>query len=85
MDSSNKKQLTDTFTAELCLLKSLSKFDEIQASIFSTDGRQVMGDFYKPNSGYINMNISGLPQGIYILNIKTDNSLLNYKILTHDQ
>lgn len=57
------------------------EFDEIQASIFSTDGRQVMGDFYKPNGGYINMNISGLPQGIYILNIKTDNSLLNYKIL----
>ena len=57
------------------------EFNEIQASIFSTDGRKVMGDFYKPNGGYINMNISGLPQGIYILNIKTDNSLLNYKNL----
>ncbi|MDT0606895.1 thrombospondin type 3 repeat-containing protein [Croceitalea rosinachiae] len=57
------------------------EFTEVRASIFSIDGRQVMGNFYSPNSGYINMNISGLTQGIYILNIKTDNTLLNYKIV----
>ncbi|NQZ42887.1 MAG: thrombospondin type 3 repeat-containing protein [Flavobacteriaceae bacterium] len=58
-----------------------SEFEEVDISIYTTTGVRVLGKPYRPDNGYVNMNISTLPQGVYLLNINTENSLLNYKIV----
>ena len=57
------------------------EFESVEMSIFTTTGVQVFSKPYRPDNGQVSMNVSNLPQGIYLLNIKTDNSLLNYKII----
>ncbi len=68
-------------SGELNIFLGSSEFESITTSLFTTDGKQVMNKTYRPENGYVRMNVQNLPQGIYLLNIKTDNSLMNYKIL----
>ncbi len=68
-------------TGELNIYLGSNEFEQIETSIFNINGKQVFTKSVAPNNGYVNMNISGLSQGIYLLNIKTERSLLNYKIV----
>ncbi|MEM6540311.1 MAG: thrombospondin type 3 repeat-containing protein, partial [Bacteroidota bacterium] len=58
-----------------------NEFDEVTVSLFNPSGGEVYLKQHTPNNGFVALNVSGLAQGVYILNIKTPNSLLNYKIL----
>jgi len=66
---------------ELNVFLGSSEFETVDMSIFTTSGVQVSSKPFRPENGYIRMNVSSLPQGIYLLNIKTTHSLLNYKII----
>ncbi|NNL09735.1 MAG: T9SS type A sorting domain-containing protein, partial [Croceitalea sp.] len=66
---------------ELNVFLGSDEFENVETAIFTTTGQQVFKKAHSPNNGYVRMNISGFPNGIYLLNIKTDNSLLNYKII----
>ena len=54
---------------------------EMEVSIFSINGVQIMNKRIRPENGKISLNISGFTNGIYLVNVQTDEQLLNYKIL----
>ncbi|WP_350287839.1 thrombospondin type 3 repeat-containing protein [uncultured Croceitalea sp.] len=58
-----------------------NEFDEVTTSLFTTDGRQIMRKSHIASNGYIRIDMHNLPKGVYLLNVKTGNALLNYKIL----
>ena len=58
-----------------------NEFEEVTVSLFNPSGSKVYQKGHSPNNGFVELNISDLAQGVYILNVKTQNSLLNYKIL----
>ena len=69
------------YDGEVNIYLGSPEIQQAEISLFNLDGTEIL---YKPipaDNGYIQMNISGFPQGIYILNVKTDASLLNYKII----
>lgn len=66
---------------ELNVYLGSSEFESVEMSIFSTTGAQVFRKPFRPENGHVRLNVSSLPEGIYLLNIKTDYSLLNYKII----
>jgi len=70
-----------TTDGELNVYLGSTEFDRVEMSIFTTTGTQVYHKPFRTSNGYVRMNVSGLAQGVYLLNIKTDNSLLNYKIV----
>lgn len=56
--------------------------DSFELSMFSVTGQQVYKkSFKKDGSQTFSYNMDGFPTGVYILNLKTENSLLNYKII----
>lgn len=56
--------------------------DSFELSMFSVTGKQVYKkSFEKNGSQTFSYNMDAFPTGVYILNIKTENSLLNYKII----
>lgn len=57
------------------------EFEEVTVSLFGANGRQVYQKQHSPGNGFVELDVSALTQGVYILNVKTPNSLLNYKIL----
>lgn len=62
-------------------LGSPDEFSEVETALFDVNGTMVLRKTNPVNNGFVTMNISGLPSGVYILNLKTTNSLLNYKII----
>ncbi|MEO0572551.1 MAG: thrombospondin type 3 repeat-containing protein [Bacteroidota bacterium] len=68
-------------SGELSIYLGSNEFNRVDVSLFGINGTQVMEKPVRPDNGFFRMNMSGMSQGIYILNIKTNNSLLNYKIL----
>ena len=67
--------LTDGTIAE-----AWAALDE-EVSLFTIDGAQIMGKNYQPDNGFVRLPMNSLAKGVYLMNIKTENSLLNYKIL----
>ncbi|UJH66479.1 thrombospondin type 3 repeat-containing protein [Allomuricauda sp. SCSIO 65647] len=57
------------------------EFEQVGASIYDIDGKIVFKKDIRPENGQIIMDVSGFSQGLYLLNIKTERSLLNFKIL----
>ncbi len=56
--------------------------DSFELSMFTVTGKQVYRkEFKKTNSQTFSYNMDAFPTGVYILNLKTDKSLLNYKII----
>jgi photosystem II stability/assembly factor-like uncharacterized protein len=68
-------------SGELSVYLGSNEFDRVEASLFTVDGSTVSSKTYRPDNGYLRMTMTGLAKGVYLLNIKTDNSLFNYKIL----
>jgi phosphatidylserine/phosphatidylglycerophosphate/cardiolipin synthase-like enzyme len=56
---------------------------DVNISITDITGRQLMQDDYHVYQGVnkLNYNLEGFQQGIYFLNVKVENSTLNYKII----
>lgn len=55
--------------------------DKVYISVFSLIGERILAKEYPVSNGQIQINVGGLAQGAYLLNIKTGGSLLNYKII----
>lgn len=70
-------------SGELSIYLGSNEFNDIkvEVSLFNVQGAQIFGKAFNPDNGYVRMGMSGMAPGIYLLNIKTNNSLLNYKIL----
>ncbi|MEM9001795.1 MAG: thrombospondin type 3 repeat-containing protein [Bacteroidota bacterium] len=68
-------------SGDLNIYLGSDEFNEVETSIFNLAGIQILGKSQQPDNGYVRMNVSGLSEGIYLLNIKTEKSLLNYKII----
>lgn len=58
-----------------------NQFNNVETALYNLNGKSVFKKKMQPDNGYINMNVSGLAKGVYLLNIKTERSLLNFKIL----
>jgi hypothetical protein len=68
-------------SGELNIFLGSTEFERVKTSLYSINGKQVISKEFKPTNGYVRLNVENLPQGVYLLNIKTNNSLMNYKIL----
>ena len=68
-------------SGELSVYLGSNEFKKVEVSLFAVDGTQLMGKSFRPDNGFVRIQMSGLAKGIYLLNIKTDNSLFNHKIL----
>lgn len=56
--------------------------DASEISLYTVSGRQVYSKPVKTDElGTFSFNMDGFPSGVYLLNIKTKKSLLNYKII----
>ncbi len=56
--------------------------DNFELSMFTVSGRQVYHkSFKKTGLNTFSYSMDGFPSGVYILNLKTEKSLLNYKII----
>ncbi len=68
-------------SGQLGIYLGSNEFTKVDVALFAVDGTTILERPFRPNNGYFSMSMTGMANGIYILNIKTDNSLLNYKIL----
>ncbi len=66
---------------ELSVYLGNSNLDEVELSLFSINGAKVFTKTYRVSENEVKFNVDGLSKGIYMLNIKTNKSLLNYKII----
>ena len=66
---------------ELTILLGSFASDKANVSLFSMNGTTVFKKFFKVQDGQIKFNIDAISKGIYILNIKTDDTLVTYKII----
>jgi hypothetical protein len=57
------------------------ELDLVELALFSVNGTKVLGKQYKVEDNRVQLNVDGLSKGIYLLNIKTERSLLNFKII----
>ena len=55
--------------------------EDIELSLFNVSGKQIFRKKTNYNLQNLKLNMDYFANGIYILNIKTDNKLLNYKII----
>jgi len=55
--------------------------EEVTLSLFTINGVKVMAKRYKLNDNEVSLNVDTLAKGVYLLNIKTKSSLLNFKIV----
>ncbi len=54
---------------------------KVEVSLFTINGKRVFKKDYPTNNSAIKFNVDALAKGIYVLNIKTDETLLTYKII----
>jgi len=54
---------------------------EAKLALFTSSGAEVFQKSFTVTDGKIEFNVDGMPSGIYLLNITTDNTLTNYKII----
>ena len=66
---------------ELSVYLGNDNLDEVELSLFSIDGTKVFTKTYRVSENEVKFNVDGLSKGIYLLNVKTKRSLLNYKII----
>ncbi len=55
--------------------------DQVELALFDLNGRTVFRKKYNTQNNEIRFNVDALPRGIYLLNVRTSTSLLNYKII----
>ena len=62
-------------------LGSKDEFKTVNASIFSLSGAKVMNSQMDVVNGFIQINVSSLPEGVYVLNVSNKTTLFNHKII----
>ena len=62
-------------------LGSPDEFTDVEIALFDVNGGSIFSRRVPVNNGYVTFSIETLPAGAYILNLRTRNSLLNYKII----
>ncbi|MEX0289761.1 MAG: thrombospondin type 3 repeat-containing protein [Flavobacteriaceae bacterium] len=55
--------------------------EDVEISLFSVNGTRVMAKRYPVHDNQLSISVDGLAKGIYLLNVKTKRSLLNFKIV----
>ncbi len=58
-----------------------SSSEQVEVSLFDLNGRTVFKKQYTPVNNEVQFNVDVLSKGIYLLNIKTQASLMTYKII----
>ena len=54
---------------------------EVHVSVFNVNGTKVLNKHMIPEQNEIKLSVNGLASGVYLLNIKSGNTLTNYKII----
>ena len=67
--------------SDLNIFMGDNELEEVEISLFTMNGVKLMGKQYPLINREIRLNMGGLARGIYLLNIRTKRSLVNYKIL----
>ncbi len=69
-------------SGDLILNLGNSDFEEVRLSLYSIKGTRVFSKPFQPEgNNTVRFNVDLLPSGVYLLNVKTDKSLVNYKII----
>ncbi len=55
--------------------------DQVEVALFDLNGRTVFRKDFNTQNNEIRFNVDALAKGVYLLNIRTSSSLLNYKII----
>ncbi|MCE2613052.1 thrombospondin type 3 repeat-containing protein [Flavobacteriaceae bacterium D16] len=58
-----------------------NELEEVEVSLYTLNGVKVMGKKYTLLNREVSLNVDRLARGVYLLNIRTERSLVNYKIL----
>ena len=58
-----------------------AEFDNVTLAMYSVNGTKVISKEVVPNNGNLKLNMNNFANGMYILNIKSTKSLMNYKII----
>ncbi|MCX2717969.1 thrombospondin type 3 repeat-containing protein [Lentiprolixibacter aurantiacus] len=58
-----------------------NELEEVEVTLFTLNGIEVMSKKYALLNREVSLNLGGLAKGVYLLNIRTARSLVNYKIL----
>ena len=66
---------------ELTIHLGSFKGDAANVSLFSINGTTLFKKLFKVQDSKIRFNIDAISKGIYILNVRTDNTLVTYKII----
>jgi hypothetical protein len=66
---------------ELGIYLGMKASKKVQLTLYTLNGVEVFTKSYGTVDGDLKINVDSLPKGMYILNVKTDESLLNYKII----
>ena len=67
--------------SDLNIFMGDNELEEVEISLYTINGVKIMGKKYSLLNREISLNVDRLARGIYLLNIKTERSLVNYKIL----
>lgn len=67
--------------SDLNIFMGDNELEEVEISLYTINGVKIMGKKYYLLNREISLNVDRLARGIYLLNIKTERSLVNYKIL----
>jgi photosystem II stability/assembly factor-like uncharacterized protein len=54
---------------------------QVELALFTIDGLKVFSKSFNVINNEVRFNVDALAKGIYLLNVKTENTLLNYKII----
>ena len=68
-------------SGELSIFLGNNVLNNVQLSLYTINGVEVFNKPYSTINNEVKLDIDTLPNGSYILNIKTEKSLLNYKII----
>lgn len=67
--------------SDLNIFMGDNELEEVEITLYTLNGVKIMGKQYPLINREISLNVDRLARGIYLLNIRTERSLVNYKIL----
>jgi hypothetical protein len=68
-------------SGELNIYLGNNSAEKVDVALFDLNGRTVFKKVFQVQNNEIRFNVDALSRGVYLLNIKTSTSLLNYKII----
>ncbi len=68
-------------SGDLSVFLGNAELEEVDLSLYSINGTKVFTKSYRVIDNEVKFNVDGLSKGIYLLNIRTGTSLMNFKIV----